>query len=408
MATVVFRGDAKADKQSGTIQVTAYDATTTYAIIINGKSITTLGVTDAAGTASALYDLLTASEYPEFQEIDYEVSTDTLTLTAKTAGKSFTVTTSETGGTGSIGNYVAVTANSGPNNLSVVANYSTGALPGGGDTLIFENVDAVNITEGLTALAGIALAQVWFRNWGGEIGLPQHNGRYWEYRNTYLQLQATEVIFDCPNCQLARIDSQTYQTTLKVYSTGTSRVQNLETLCWKGTHNSNVVQADRGSIGIAVLAGETATVATLNCGYVSQPESDSNVRCRSVTLTTVNRIGGTLELNGGATTVNSRTGSGKLTVFGSGAFTTINCLAGDMEYLGSGTITTLLLGSGQRFDSSRNEVGFTITNVVVMYKDAYFYDPAKRATMSGGYIPTGCTQEEIKVNRGINVTCTAV
>ena len=406
MAIITFRGDAKADKQSGTIQVTAYDETTTYAIIINGKTISSLGVTDTAGTASALYDLLIASEYPEFQELDYSVNSSTITLTAKTAGKSFTVTTSDTGGTGTIGNYTAVTANSGPGDLSIAANYSSGALPSNGDTLIFENVSNVNITEGLTALAGIALAQVWFRNWGGDIGLAQHNGNYWEYRQTYVQLDADEVIFDCPECQLARIDSQAAQTLLKVYATGNSRVTNLETLCWKGSHASNVVQVDRGSVGLAVLAGETATVATLNIGYITQPESDARVRCRAVTLTTVNRIGGILELNAGATTINSREGSGPLTIYGSGAFTTINCHAGGMEYLGSGTITTLVIGRDQLFDATRNEVGFTITSQITMYQGAYFRDPAKRCTMSGGYSPVGCTNEEIKVNRGINTSNT--
>lgn len=408
MATVIFRGDAAAVKQVGTLQITAYDAATTYSVIINGKTVSVTGDTDVNTTASNLSTALSDSEFPEFQEIEYSVSTDTITLTAKTAGKSFAVTTSETGGTGTIGNYVAVTANSGPGDLSQTSNYSTGALPGGGDTLIFENVANVDINEGLDALGGIALAQVWFRNWGGDIGLPQHTGSYWEYRDTYIELQATEVIFDCPNCQLARINNLTFQTTIRVYATGSSKVPNLETLCWKGTHASNVGQFDGGSIAVAGLAGEVATLLTANLGYITQKESDCKVRFGTgVTWTTLNRIGGTLELWTGGTTINSKDGAGLLTLRGSGTITTINCFAGGIVHMSSGTITTLTLGKDQTFDASRNEVGFTITNAVVMYQGSKFIDPAKRVTMSGGYAPTGCTNLEVFVDRGPNTTCTA-
>lgn len=408
MATVIFRGDSAAVAQVGTFTVTAYDAATTYKITINGKVVSTVGVTDTSGTASALLTALQNSSFPEFQEITWSVATATITGTAKTPGKSFTATSSVSGGTGTIGAYTAVTANSGPGDVSQASNYSTGALPSANDTLIFENVSGVNLNEGLTALAAIQLTQVWFRNWGGDVGLPQHNGNYWEYRQAYLQLKATEVIFDCPDCQLARLDNQTFQTSLKVFSTGPSKVQNLETLCWKGTHASNVAQLDGGTIGIAVLAGETATVATLNCGYVTQKESDARVRCGTgCTLTTITRIGGTLETWAGATTVNSKDGSGKMTIRGTAAFTTINCFSGGIDYLSSGTIGTLTLGREQLFDASRNEVGFTITNAVVMYYYSRFLDPSKRCTMSGGYAPTGASNLEVFVDRGPNTSSTA-
>lgn len=409
MATVIFRGDAAAVAQVGTLTLTAYDAATTYKITINGKVVSVVGAGGSTTTTAALLlAALQASTFPEFQEITWSAVGAIITATANTAGKSFTAASSVSGGTGTFGAYTAVTANSGPGDLSQITNYSTGALPSASDTLIFENVPSVGITEGLTALAAIQLTQVWFRNWGGDIGLPQHTGSYWEYRQTYMQLKATEVIFDCSNCQLARLDSQTFQTSLKVFSTGTSRVQNLETLCWKGTHASNVAQLDGGSIGIAVLAGETATLATTNCGFVNQPQSDGKVRFGTgVTWTTITRIGGTLELRTGGTTINSKTGSGPLTIYGTGAITTINSFDGGIFYLSSGTITTLTLGATQTFDSTRNEVGFTITNSVVMYSGSSFLDPGKRATMSGGYSPTGCGNKDVIIDRGPNTSCTA-
>lgn len=416
-STFNYRADAPLTAQVSTITLTGYDASTTYIITINNKSISQVGTGGTVTTtAAALLTLLQNCTYPEFQEITFSANAGVITMTANTAGKPFIAVASKSGGSGTIGSFTTTTANSGPNDMSCAANYynvsagTSGALPSTGDTLIFENLN-VSIQYGLTALAAIHLASTIFRNCTGDFGLPQYNGQYWEYRALFLQLYSDAVLFDCPQCQLANIDSLDKQTAFTSRSTGTSKQNNLEALLWKGTHASNVFYADRGSIGIAVLAGDVATIATLNQGYVDNPASDSRLRLGSgVTMATVNRIGGLLEVNAGMSgNLTQREGAGMLTIRGAGTYPLLTCHSGGITMLGSGTITNMTLGEGIVFDAKKNELGFTITNIVQGFKQCQFLDPMRRAISPGpaawlGIKANGCKQSDLIVDRGPDCT----
>lgn len=415
--TFNYRADAPLIAQVSTVTITAYDVATTYTITINNKSVSVVGQGgSAATTAAALQQALSARTDYEFQEITFTNASGVITMTANTAGKPFTAVATKSGGTGTIGAFTTTTANSGPNDASCAANYfnvttgTSGALPSTGDTLIFENLN-ISVQYGLTALAAIHLASTIFRNCTGDFGLPQYNGQYWEYRPLFLQLYSDAVLFDCPQCQLANIDSLDKHTAFTSRSTGTSKQNNLEALLWKGTHASNVFYADRGSIGIAVLAGDVATIATLNQGYVDNPASDSRVRLGSgVTLADVNRIGGLLELNAGMSgNLIQREGAGMLTIRGSGTYPLLKSHSGGITMLGSGTIANMTLGEGIVFDARKNETGFVISNVVQGYKQCQFLDPMRRATTTGGSAwlgikANGCKQSDLIVDRGPDCT----
>lgn len=417
-STFIYRADAAANQQVVTVKITAYDAATTYIITINYKEVQVVGNTDVNTTASDLCTALQNSDYPEFQEITWSVSTDTITGTANVAGKPFAAVSSKSGGTGTIGAVTTTTASSGPEDLLVTDNYynasagTTGALPSAGDTLVFENLQTYGAKYNLDALNAIALAKVIFRNCSVDFGLPAHTGLYWEYRKTYLELNSAIVEFDCPDCGLARINSLTAQVAFTVRGTGPSKIPGLETLLWTGTHASNVVYVDRGSVGIAVLTNESATIATLYQGYVSQPDSDAVVRVgangNAVTLGAVNRIGGTMELYVASMTgaITQRERAGTLTMRGgSGTFPTITAHSGDVLWLGQGTITDMTLGQDVSFDARQNEVGFTITNAVTMVKGSRFLDPMRKATASAGFALSGCTVAgDVYIDRGPNPT----
>lgn len=409
-STINFRADAPLIAQVSTVTITGYDAATTYSITINNKTISVVGTGGTtATTAAALQQALSASDFPEFKEIAFSVNSSTITMTANTAGRPFTATSGVSGGTGTIGSVTLVTANSGPSDMSVAANYTGGSLPSNGDTLVFENLENVSVLYGLDALSGIALASVIFRNCSGEFGLAQHNGQYWEYRNQYLEFDADSILFDCPNCQLARINSLAEQTAVTVKSTGSSRISNnLETLLWKGTHNSNVLNVDRGSVGVAVLAGEVATIATFNQGYIDNPNSDAQVRFGpGVTLGAVNRTGGLLQLNAGMSgNLVQREGASTLTLRGGGAYPSLVSHAGNIIYESSGTITNMTLGEDVIFDGRQNESTYTITNAIQAFKGAQFLDPMKKATWAG-IKANGCKPHQIIVDRGPDCTVTA-
>jgi len=367
----------------------------------------------AATTAAALQALAAASQDPEFLELNFTVISATIFWTAKVAGVAFNVTGAPTGGAGTMSGVSIVIASSGPGDLSVLANYSGGALPAAGDTLIFENLRtaSTDIRYGLSALSGIALAKIIFRNCSIDFGLPQLNQLgYFEYRPQYLTLNAAIIEFDCPECQLGRLDTGANQVAITVKATGTSKVNGLKTLLWKGTHASNVCYFDRGQIGVAVLAGETAVIATMNCGYVVSATSDSVVQIGSnastVTLGTVNRTGGTLDLYCGTSgTITSKESAGLIRLFTSSTTAFLLSYAGSIQHFGSGTITNMTLGNNVSFDSTQNEYGFQITNVVQGYKGCSFIDPFKRAVAPAaavwlGIKGNGCKNKDMTVDRG--------
>lgn len=414
MATVRYTANAKPVQQVSTVQVTAFDAATTYIITINGKDVSVVGVTSTTLTAAALQEALSASTFPEFQEITWTVNGTTVTGTAVDAGMPFTYTKSTSGGTGTLGAVTTTVAASGPGLLSLTANYSTGALPAGGDTLIFENLQNINLLDDTGALSGINLALIDFRNCSGNIGLPVWNGRYNEYRNTYVALRTAILNFDCPDCQLARINSQTYVVEFVGEATGSPSIANLPALVWKGTNASNVLKLNSGSYGVAMFAGEVATILTLYVGYITQPESDVKLTLGAVgSVVTlgggIDMTGGSVELFGSGMTGNviMRIGAQRFVVRGtSGTYPLFTIHSGALEWLAGGTITNMTLGSDTTFDASRSESTFTITNAVQGFKDCSFLDPMVRATWAG-IKANGCKVTDMTIDRGPDRTVTA-
>ena len=83
MATNRFLGRAKARANVITVQVTAYDAATTYSLTVNGKSVTTIAAGSVNATATALAAAWNAATEAEFAEQTASANTDTVTLTAE-------------------------------------------------------------------------------------------------------------------------------------------------------------------------------------------------------------------------------------------------------------------------------------------------------------------------------------
>jgi hypothetical protein len=98
MATKYWLGTATAVAQVDTVQITAYDVTTTYTLTVGGVDVETLGVTDATGTATALAAAWNTSTHAYFTGVTASSTTDTVTLTADVAGVEFTAASSVTGG----------------------------------------------------------------------------------------------------------------------------------------------------------------------------------------------------------------------------------------------------------------------------------------------------------------------
>lgn len=393
MATTYWIGKAENVKQISTVQVTAFDVTTTYTITIGGETVSVLGDTDADTTASNLQVALEASTIIYFSTIDWTVATDTITATAGTAGIPFTATSSVNGGTGTIGAVTTTTASSGSNDWGTAANFSGGAVPVSTDSVIIRDGSS-NIFWGLDQNAvDLALLRV-HNSYTGKIGLDR--GKFTtgsdpeavdsskdEYRSHYLKIGSDRIDLGYNDnastpagSTRIKIDNDiTTASVMVVYSTASVASETGLPAVRLLASDADVdlfVRSALGGVGVGVDEGdETPTI-----GNVTVTDSTGSSRViigagatlsnftqlggnnflnalTAVTLTAVNVDGGTLTTEGGfaittvtvdSGTFNSNNGDG-----GGVKIATANVNGGTLDGTGSSearTWTTINLGTG--------------------------------------------------------------
>jgi hypothetical protein len=408
MGTKRWRGDAPAVAQVATVTLTAYDATTTYIVTVNGKQVSVLGQGGTtATTATALQTALAASTIPEFLEVTWSVNSSTITGTAKTAGKPFTATSSVSGGAGMIGAFSTTTASSGPNDWSTAANWDTGAVPVAADDVYIENTSSAilyGLDQHTVTLNSLNIAATFT----GTIGLPRINGSgstaYFEYRPAYLQIGVTTCNIGTGSGSGSgriKINFGAVQTAVNVYSTGSAAETGIPSLLLLGTHASNVVNCNKGSLGIAYFGGETSTVLTLDIGFVANQAGDSNVTTGAgTTLTTVNQYGGVWvnRATGGVTTFTQYAGT---STWLGGTWTTANLWGGKCFAATTGTFATSNVGKGATLDASQDMRAKTLTNCT-LFAGATLNDPDGTLTFTNPFLLSGCGIADITVALGDN------
>lgn len=376
MATRYFVGAAKAVAQvstatpGGTIA-----ATDVFTLTLNNKSLSfTATTTTVAHVVTGLYDLIVASTEPEWQEIEATDSVTTLTLTARTAGKPFTVTSSVdnvSGGGAPTLTDATPTAASGPEFANVAANWSSATLPVDNDTIIIEGNH--NIRYGLDQ-STVTPARIIIRDFSGTIGLPPINedGGYPEYRDQYMKYGATAdgVTIDIDVMQnvtsgLIRINTNDAQTVLNVYGTGTPRTPTLKALTWLGSHASNVVNFLSGSLGIATEATETATVATLRAGAGDSLGVCDGEYGIGLSLTTFTVAGGIHNMYNDAATIFVNAGTLNL-IDDADVTTSIRVRnQGVVNVNGNPTLTQVYGETGGQILLTQDLRGVTVTNMTI-------------------------------------------
>lgn len=412
MAVRRWRGDCPAVAQVHTIAVTGTWATNdTATITINGKDITfTVGATQtAAAVVAGLVAAWNASTIPEVAEITASGSTSPITLTGDTAGRPFTVTTSEsTTGDGELGDPSEVTAATGPNHWDNADNWSGAAVPTDSDDVYIDEGSS-DIKYGLAQSAVTLTSLTIGMKYTGKIGLPVINSdgssSYFEYRATHLAVSVTTLTIgtaDGPGSGRIKIDTGSNACTLNLLNAGNAAENGRASVIWKGANASNAVNVTKGSLDIAPFPGETATLPALRVGYAENQNGDSVVRCYSgVTLTTVTQSGGRLQTDSNITTVNLT--GGELIIL-NGTVTTLNVDGGACRYRSAGTITTARVGSNALLDFTQNLRPRTITNQVLMYRQSKLYDDAATVTFSASVKPTGCGIQDLELRVGQNRT----
>lgn len=318
MAYNDWRGDAPAIEQvdtitiggvpapGDTVRVTAPTGGTRYVEYTLGA------LDDAASTASALYDLIAASTIPELsQDITFSYDPDNapedIVATASEAGKPFSIAVSKTG-TVTI-TKTATTANSGPSDAAVAANWSLGTTPGATDTLRFRQGASCLYNLGSVTIAA-------FEHWNtftNTIGLPYRNGGtqgdggYVEYRTRFLTLNTTGSIKvglgDGSGSGQLNLGIIAASSPI-IYKTGQRAEDTSPSVEFITTGNPTRIEVIDGDVGIcATGAGGTPTVGTLAISNTARVTIGA-----TAIITAMDHDGGTAENYGTCTTLNQTAG----------------------------------------------------------------------------------------------------
>jgi len=392
---IYFLGTADAVAQVDTVQITADDAATTYKLTVGGQTISTAGTgTGVNNTATALASAWNAATGAYFTGVTASANTDTVTLTADTAGVPFVATSSVTGGTGTIGSVTSSTANAGPNDWSTAANWSGGSVPTNSDDVIIADT-STNICWGL-AQGTIALTSLKIlKTYTGKIGLDYTkfatssdgdttDATEFEYREQHLTIEASTVDIGQHFGQGSPtgsgrinldLDSGTaatvtiHDTAANPSETGRGAVRLLS-----NNSSTNIfIRSAPGGVAIAnEVPGETSTVGKVS---VNDATSGSRVVLGSgTTLTTWTQRGGTNTIQAAATITTITVDGGVLTTQGDYTVTTMNVNGGTVNAshkktsgvaittlnLNTGTVETRGSGESRTFTTVNLSVGATL------------------------------------------------
>ncbi len=366
MATIYWTGAATAVAQVDTGSIDTVDATpanNTFVVTIGDQTVSAVGNTDVATTATDLRTALNASTHPYFSAITWSGTGGSIIGTADTAGVPFSAALTVTGaGTGTVTDFASTTANAGPASLKSAANYSGGVLPGASDDFIIRGV-ATNICYDLDAIASAASVTI-EQSFTGLLGLREDafattadgatvvtTAR--EYRPAYLVGNFSQVTIGSHT----GIGSPSGSGRVKVHTTTTSGqvdVQDSATSSNEtfvppvrllGSNSGLAVNVRDALVGIAVdRPGETATV-----GDISVTGSGADLTIGSgVTFTSLSQSAGEVSIQGAAATV-----------------TSIDITGGTLTVEGDFTVTTLNVDGGTVSDNHLKTSGNAITTANV-------------------------------------------
>ncbi|HEX4069561.1 MAG TPA: hypothetical protein VHX68_00260 [Planctomycetaceae bacterium] len=374
MSTQNWLGNAAPVAQLTVLTPASPSANDTFTVTCNSKAVS---YQTAAGTVAdvcnGVANAIANSSFAEFKEFQATNTGSTIQLAGTTAGLPFTVSTSVTTSGSATFTQSTPTAATGPNDWSNAANWSAGSAPATGDN-VYVATGTVPILYGL-AQSGVTLSSLNVSQaYTGTIGLPTYNARgYREYRTMELQIGATTVNIGTGSSGSGsgrmKLNTGTATTTLNVLNTGQPLDVGNPAFIWHGSNSSNVANLVKTTMCIAFFPGDTAQLATLRIGFVSNPNSDVTLTTGvGLTLGTLDMNGGTVTLNNGATTATCS--AGKLTVIGTGGVTTLTVDGGTVVYNSTGTLATAIVSEDGELDFSQDPQPKTVTNPIQVYGNA--------------------------------------
>ncbi len=378
MTTKTWTGNAAPVAQVTTLTPASPNANDTFTVTLTNKSGSyhTAACT-SADVSTGLATPLAKAPYSEIGEFTPQNAISAITLTGNTAGVPFTVSLSVQTSGGATFTQAATTACTGPNFWDNAANWSSDAIPANGDDIVFNSGNVAclyNVSQPSITLNSLSV----YQTYTGTIGLPLYNTKgYYEYRPTELAVSATSLNvgqFAGTSAQGSgriKINVGTNLCTLNVYNTGQPLDQGNPAFTWRGTNAGNVVNVNKGQVGIAFFPGNAATVDDLNVGYVSNVNGDVQLTVGALaTVGTVTQNGGNVTFYGGMTSL--LVTAGTCTVYGTGGAggLAVN-QSGSVTWNSTGTISgNPIVADKGVLDFSKDQQPKTVTNPIQKYGDS--------------------------------------
>lgn len=243
----------------------------------------------------------------------------------------------------------------GPHHWNEPANWDQNSVPTTADDVRIENSSS-DILYGLTQ-SDVTLASLEIRaSYDGAIGLPDvHAAGFREYLPTHLAIGATTVRIgegEGSGVGRCRLETGAVRTDVTICRTDVPSGENGYAVEWSGTHADNALAVYKGAVGVAARAGQTATLATLQVGFVSDRAGDALVFLGdAVTVTDVVKNGGDLTISGrsGTAIASLENSAGTTILRGTDGVASLKVSGGECYYWSTGELggEPIVCGDGQ-------------------------------------------------------------
>jgi hypothetical protein len=319
-------------------------------------------------------------EFPEMAEVAASETATEVVVTGQTPGKPFTATwpAPSTASSGSISNSTTQAA-TGKNHYDNVDNWSGASLPVSGDNLVFQD-SAVDCLYGLDQSAVTNVTIQVDSSFTGRLGLaPTNPGGYAEYRTRHLTIKPAAsardvVIGGGPGNGSPRINLDVSDTACEVVVDYTAPAEAGAKAAFDFIGGAGAtVNVRQGSVSLAAISSNEASVATLEVTYRSQVDTDALVYVGTKgRVGTVNKSGGELHFvnTDGGTISSCVNRAGVVDFHGAMGLTNLEIEGGTVYWKSTGTLTTALVKGSGVLDFSRDAAAKTVTNPIERYSNA--------------------------------------
>lgn len=315
-------------------------ASITYTVVNPPDTTTTL-------VATGFITAWNASLNPLISKFTATQSSGQVILTADTAGRPLSISTSGTGTWSGTGNTTNAVSN---NDYGQATNWSTDAVPTTNDDVVLGD-GSVAVKYGLNQSSAAIDEFNVSSGWTGDIG------RWEDGKLHYLRIDPNSFDYR-GRSQLAAFDLGAANIAVTIQGSGTPSTTGGSAVYIKGS-DITTLTVNSGNVGVAMADNDTATVGTIRVNQLTGVTAPTVAVGSGTTLTTLSASAGTITQRCASTTTTVGADS-TLTTQGTGAIATVNCY-GTGYFNSTGTITDLYAYG--TVDFSQSTESRTVTNL---------------------------------------------